>query len=63
MKLNVRWSVDKTSGDAEIDLNDMGITDKQWKKFPESTKNAIVQEAIDELLDVPSMFLDSFSEI
>ena len=60
MKLSVKLNASETQKRITVDLSDIGITDKEWKKLSDEEKQNTIIEYVDGC-DQPYWALDSFS--
>lgn len=58
--IKVTWDVNTTSGEENITLESMGLTEEEWDLLSNEEKEEKLQEALDEFPERTCIILDSW---
>jgi len=61
MEIRAKWEISYTSAWVTFSLEDMNCeTEEEWNALTEQEREDMIQEAIDDMCDSPSMILDKY---
>lgn len=60
--IKVTWGVNTTSGEENITLESMGLSDLEWSLLSDKEKEEKLQEALDELPERTCIILDDWKD-
>ena len=63
MKIRVKLEPNELSEYKTFDLEDLGITESEWNKLPDSQNKDLLEKQVFDLPEQPYWCLDDFSEI
>ena len=58
--IKVTWDVSTTSGEENITLESMGLSELEWDLLTNEEKEEKLQEALDELPEITCIILDTW---